>query len=59
MREQGEEPVVFVQASKSCLGENSINSPKFLLELSFRRRAPVLSEGKSCSGEEVSLKRTL
>ena len=47
------------QASLSRLGENSRNWPRFLLELSLRRRAFVLSEVLSRSGERGSPKREL
>jgi len=50
---------IFAQASMSRLGENSISSPWFFLKLSLRRRASVLSDELSRSGEEVSLKREL
>ncbi|QCE13673.1 hypothetical protein DEO72_LG11g668 [Vigna unguiculata] len=42
----------FTQASLSRLGENSRNRPRFLLELSLKRRALVLSEVLSRSGEK-------
>ena len=44
------------QASMSGLGEHSRNKPRFLLELSLRRRALVLSEVLSRSGERDSPK---
>jgi len=50
---------VFAQASTSLLGESSRSSLWFLLELSLRRRASILSDELSHSGEEVSLKREL
>jgi len=49
--------VIFAQASSSRLGENSRSSHWFLLELSLRRRAFVLSDESSRSGEGVLLKR--
>jgi len=48
---------IFAQASLSRLGENSISSPWYLLELSLKRRASVLCDESSRSGEKVSLKR--
>ncbi|QCD93615.1 hypothetical protein DEO72_LG5g1690 [Vigna unguiculata] len=48
---------ILVQPSLSCLGENSRGWPGFLLELSLRRRALVLSEVSSRSSEKGSPKR--
>ena len=48
---------IFAQASLSRLGETSRNMPRFILELSLRRRALVLSEVLSRSGERGSPKR--
>jgi len=45
------------QASLSRLGEISSTRPICLCELSLKRRAPVLRESTSRSGEEVSPKR--
>ena len=47
------------QASLARLIENSKNRPRFLFELSLRRRALVLSEMLSRSGEKGSPKRRL
>jgi len=48
---------IFGQASMYRLGENSRSSPWFLLELSLRRRASVLSDESSRLSEKVLLKR--
>ncbi|QCE10790.1 hypothetical protein DEO72_LG10g2022 [Vigna unguiculata] len=48
---------ILAEASGSRLSESIRNPPKLLLELSLRRRAPVLSEKSSRSVEEVSPKR--
>jgi len=48
---------IFAQASLSRLSENNRTLPWFLLELSLRRRAFVLSDEASRSGERVSPKR--
>ncbi|QCD86716.1 hypothetical protein DEO72_LG6g1561 [Vigna unguiculata] len=50
---------ILAQASLSRLGENSRSWPKFLLELSLRRKAFVLSDEISRSIERVSPKREL
>ena len=47
------------QASLSRLGRHSRNWPRLLLELSLKRRAFVLSDKASLSGERVSPKREL
>jgi len=47
------------QASLSRLRETSRNMPRFLLSLSLRRRALVLREILSCTGERGSPKREL
>jgi len=50
---------VFTQPSLSRLGKTSRNTPRFILELSLRWRALVLSEVLSCLDERGSLKREL
>jgi len=50
---------IFAQTSLSHLGDNSRSSSWFLLELSLRRRASVLSDESSRSSKKVSLKREL
>ncbi|QCE10426.1 hypothetical protein DEO72_LG10g1656 [Vigna unguiculata] len=50
-------PDVFAQATMSRLGETCRNRYKLALELSLRRRAFVLSEVLSRSGERSSPKR--
>jgi len=47
----------FAQVSSSRLDENRRSSSWFLLELSLKRRAFVLSDESSRSGERVSLKQ--
>jgi len=57
LREQWSEPDNLAQASGTRLSE-SIRKPSLvLLELLLKRRGPVLSEGTSRSGKEVSPKR--
>ncbi|QCE14765.1 hypothetical protein DEO72_LG11g1771 [Vigna unguiculata] len=48
---------ILAQASSSCLGENSGNSSRFLLERSPRRRAVFFSDELSHPGETASPKR--
>jgi len=48
---------ILAQANWSRLGKNNRSWPKFLLELSLRRRAFVLSEVSSRLGERGSPKR--
>jgi len=48
---------ILAQASRSRLSESITNPPRLSLELSLRRRALILSEKSSRSGEEVSPKR--
>jgi len=57
MREQWKESGILAQANGSRLSESIKNPPRCLHELSLRRRALVLSEKASRSGEEVSPKR--
>jgi len=48
---------VFAQANLSRLGETCRNRPRLTLELSLRRRALILSEVLSHSGERGSPKQ--
>jgi len=57
--EQWGRTVILVQASLSRLGENSISSPRFLLEHSPRRGDEFLSDKPARSGETTSPKREL
>ncbi|QCD99913.1 hypothetical protein DEO72_LG7g1200 [Vigna unguiculata] len=52
-----EELDILAQASRSHLSESTRNPLWFWFALLLRRRAHVLSEKTSCSGEEVSPKR--
>jgi len=57
MREQWREYSIFAQATESHPSESIRNPPRLLLELSLKRRAPVLSKKSSHPGEEVPSKR--
>jgi len=57
LREQWRRYDNLAQASGSRLSKSIRKPSQVLRELSLRRRAPVLSEKSSRSGEEVSLKR--
>jgi len=49
----------FAQASLSHLGKTNRNTPRFILDLSLKRRALILSEVLSRSSERGSPKREL
>jgi len=51
LHEQWRKSDILVQASESRLSESIRNPPRYLHELSLKRRAPVLSESSSRSGE--------